>query len=411
MIITGSLVSMSSYRESMSYTHSESAEAILTSDEAASITYSKESNYNATTQFEKQVAIFEKQRSDKRDENLANTLKDLSRLEKQKKCSKKAATSDDEIIIEKILRLLEQLKNKNKKIKDQLKDVGKNRPGISDPFEGYQSVVSFSSLASQSVSAYSESLTVADGGWGFGAGGSNVSSDNSTAPSESPRMTTWQRVSVSSSYSIETESTSYSAKGLAQTADGREIEFNVEVGMSRAFMQSMDMIGSESIICTDPLVINVGDNVAEISDKKYYFDLDSDGEAEEMSFATGGSGFLALDKNNDGKINNGNELFGTKSGNGFADLAAYDEDGNGWIDEADSVFKKLKVFSKDADGSDKLISLKDANVGAIYLGNSSTEFSLKNMSDNSTNGIIRSTGIYLKETGGVGTIQHVDIAL
>ena len=41
-----------------------------------------------------------------------------------------------------------------------------------------------------------------------------------------------------------------------------------------------------------------------------------------------GSGYLALDKNGDGTINDGSELFGTRNGDGFADLAQYDEDGN-----------------------------------------------------------------------------------
>ncbi len=40
------------------------------------------------------------------------------------------------------------------------------------------------------------------------------------------------------------------------------------------------------------------------------------------------------------KINDGSELFGTSSGDGFKDLATYDEDENGWIDENDSIFSK-----------------------------------------------------------------------
>ena len=144
---------------------------------------------------------------------------------------------------------------------------------------------------------------------------------------------------------------------------------------------------------------------------KFLFDLDADGKEEEVSFAGRGSGFLALDKNGDGKINDGSELFGTKSGDGFGDLAAYDEDGNGWIDEADSVFKDLKVWTKDENGKDVLMNLKDADVGAIYLGSAQTEFSLNNQATQQTNGIIRKTGVYLKESGGVGTVQHVDLAV
>ena len=161
----------------------------------------------------------------------------------------------------------------------------------------------------------------------------------------------------------------------------------------------------------DPLVINLEGNPASFSDQTFFFDLDSDGKAEELSSLAKGSGFLALDLNNDGIINDGSELFGTKSGDGFKDLAAYDKDGNGWIDEDDEVFKHLKVWTKDADGRDRLIALGDAGVGAIYLGHTATEFSVKQMETNQTQGIVRSTGVFLKESGEVGTIQHVDLVI
>ena len=121
--------------------------------------------------------------------------------------------------------------------------------------------------------------------------------------------------------------------------------------------------------------------------------------------------FLALYKNNDGVINDGNELFGTKSGDGFKDLERYDEDGNGWIDEGDSVFNNLKIWTKDENGKNNLLSLSDVGIGAIYLGRADTTFSLNDASSNETNAVIRKTGIYLREDGTAGTIQHVDLAL
>ena len=148
----------------------------------------------------------------------------------------------------------------------------------------------------------------------------------------------------------------------------------------------------------------------DLGQMKTFFDLDADGKEEEMSFVGKGSGFLALDKNGDGTINDGSELFGTQSGDGFKDLAAYDKDGNGWIDEADDIFKDLKVWTKDEEGNNKLLNLKEAGVGAIYLGSADTQFSLNN-EQNKTNAVIRKTGIYLKESGEVGTVQHVDFAL
>lgn len=223
--------------------------------------------------------------------------------------------------------------------------------------------------------------------------------------------TQWIRHTETSSFVMEQESTTFSAQGIAKTADGREISFGVDLSMSRGFAGQMFSMKDEAVVLTDPLVINLENDNASITDQKFYFDLDSDGKEEEISQLGAGSGFLAYDKNGDGIINDGSELFGTKSGDGFADLAAYDRDGNGWIDENDDIFNKLKVWTKDADGNDKLLDLKEANVGAIYLGSANTQMHLNNAYTNQTNAVIRKTGVFLKETGEVGTIQHVDFAV
>ena len=102
-------------------------------------------------------------------------------------------------------------------------------------------------------------------------------------------------------------------------------------------------------------------------------------------------------------------MFGALSGNGFADLAKYDSDGNGWIDEADEIFDKLLIWSKDANGKDVLVGLGKAGVGAICLGSQKTDFSMNNQK-NQTNAIVRQTGIFLYENGGVGTMQQLDLA-
>ncbi len=223
--------------------------------------------------------------------------------------------------------------------------------------------------------------------------------------------TLWTKTVASSCFYQEEETTAYSAAGVVQTADGRQISFGVQVEMSRSFCEKYEEITQHNYIFTDPLVINYGGDAAKITNQKFLFDLDSDGKAEEMHFTGEGSGFLALDKNGDGIINNGNELFGTKSGDGFRDLAAYDSDGNGWIDEADNVFEDLKIYSKDAQGNDVLISLKEAGVGAIYLGNTSTEFSMKDSESNEMQAQVRKTGVFLFENGGAGTVQHIDFAV
>ena len=224
--------------------------------------------------------------------------------------------------------------------------------------------------------------------------------------------TVFERTVVTSSFFSEQGVTCFSATGIVQTADGRSLDFKVDLEMSRSFMEETIITDTTEQIFCDPLVINLDAQGATVTDQKFFFDLDADGTEESISFVGEGSGFLALDKNGDGQINDGTELFGTKSGDGFADLAAYDADRNGWIDENDEIFNRLKVWTKDADGNNKLIDLKQADVGAIFLGKTGTEFSLNSLEDNQTNGIIRSTGVYLKEsTGAAYTVQHVDLAL
>ena len=213
-------------------------------------------------------------------------------------------------------------------------------------------------------------------------------------------------------FEADMEYTTFKAAGIAKTEDGRTLNFGIEAEMSREFMNYSKLnISARTVNLCDPLVINVGSNVASVSDQKFRFDIDSDGKEEEISQLDIGSGFLSLDKNGNGKVDDGSELFGTKSGDGFRDLAAYDEDKNGWIDENDDIFDKLKIWFKDSQGNDRLLNLKEADVGAIFLGKASTEYHLNDEDTNKTNAVIQSTGVYLKESGGVGTVQHVDMAV
>ena len=62
-------------------------------------------------------------------------------------------------------------------------------------------------------------------------------------------------------------------------------------------------------------------------------------------------------------------------------------------------------------GKDILMDLKEADIGAIFLGEQQTEFSLGG-ADGYRDGVIRSTGVFLREsTDAAGTVQHVDLSL
>lgn len=157
----------------------------------------------------------------------------------------------------------------------------------------------------------------------------------------------------------------------------------------------------------DPLVVNFQGEPAMLSDKRFSFDLDADGKEEEIACLEEGSGLLALDLNENFRIDDGTELFGPTSGNGFTELRKYDEDRNGWIDESDPVFDKLRIWEMDSDGKDSLETLEQKGIGAICLQNAAAEFNYKNDEDQLL-GQSRRAGIFLREDGTAGTIQQID---
>lgn len=224
--------------------------------------------------------------------------------------------------------------------------------------------------------------------------------------SEAPPEQAWgMRYSYSHSY-YESEQTGFSASGTVKTGDGREISFSMNLEMSREFYSEENLTITAGAPLVDPLVINYAGNSAELTDVSFEFDLNVDGQKDKVNQLARGSGFLVFDKNGNGKVDDGSELFGPTTGDGFEELAAYDEDNNNWIDENDSIYNRLSLFRREND-VDYLVDLKSANVGAIYLGNRSTSFDLTDPT-NTLLGRLRSTGVYLKEDGGVGTVQQVD---
>lgn len=393
MKITNSSVAMASAHHETSFIYKESMtiEAAKSKDVAGAIlTLSAEAtgkNLKETmVEYQKQQEEEAKQR---RQENEARSMQQMAeRLQNQKTGGQFEMSDEYDMKIKMLRQILAALRGE--KVPEDCKVKPQEKGGVLDLRSGeFRKIegVSFDLSAKASVSLGSIEI------------GTNASG------------TTWQRITATSGFVGESESTTFASKGLVQTADGRNIDFNVEVSMSRAFMSQIDTLEVQEYIKTDPLMINLDTNIGSVSDQKFFFDLDSDGDEEQISFAGKGSGFLALDKNGDGKINDGFELFGTCSGDGFKDLAVYDEDGNGWIDENDSVFSKLKVWTKDENGNDYLIDLKKADVGAIYLSNADTQFSLKD-DENKLNAEIKKTGIYLREsTGAVGTLNHVDLVV
>jgi hypothetical protein len=118
-----------------------------------------------------------------------------------------------------------------------------------------------------------------------------------------------------------------------------------------------------------------------------YFDLSNDGNLDHTSWSRVQTkdGFLVLDKNGNGLIDNGGEMFGNAttrllsasiSAHGYEALAEYDDlrlggNGDGWISSEDRIFPHLRVWldtNRDAATQPgELRSLEDVDVGSISL--------------------------------------------
>lgn len=221
----------------------------------------------------------------------------------------------------------------------------------------------------------------------------------------------WGLVYERSEVRTEQQQVQVQAQGTVHTTDGRTISITLDLSMSTTHTESSQMsLRAGDAVLKDPLVINFDGPLGQLSNTRFSFDLDADGKTEAMPFVGQGSGFLALDRNGNGRIDDGRELFGALSGNGFADLAPLDDDGNGWIDAGDAVFTQLQVWRMGDQGQPRLTALADTDVGALYLGNVSSELTLRDGGGTQL-GQLRSTGLYLTNAGQAGTLQQVDLVV
>ncbi len=207
----------------------------------------------------------------------------------------------------------------------------------------------------------------------------------------------------------ETEQVRFTADGVVRTQDGQEVSFTLGLELDRHLFMEADQTLFETGTFTrtlDPLVINLDGGIPELADFTFGLDLDLDGEEETIQGLAQGSGYLCFDRNGDGIINDGSELFGPATNNGFEELSQYDSDNNLWIDENDAIWDELAYWESDGESGMRLTKLSDTGLGAIYLDHMDTPF---NMTDGEGNlkARITDSGIALNEDGSAASVQEI----
>jgi hypothetical protein len=138
-----------------------------------------------------------------------------------------------------------------------------------------------------------------------------------------------------------------------------------------------------TVDCPSPIVLNLGRGTYELTglDDPVRFDLDADGHIDTVSWTKGGEAlaFLAADRDGNGTIDDGGELFGnhtlTSSGNpaanGFEALRDFDTNRDGVVDARDTDWRRLLLWiDANHDGiaqPDEVHGIRDSIVTGIDL--------------------------------------------
>ena len=221
MKITNSSIAMASSHQEHSYTYKEamSMEA-RKSDDALGVILSLSSREEGKTAKEAMLEYKKEQdeaAEKRKQENEARSLQHFAeqmRLQNERNQFAPVEVDDQIKLLRKILAALRG---------EKYEEEDECRPELKGKTLDMRSAryrESFSSSFSVSAAAVANITSGASGGSG----------------------TTWQKITAVSGFRSESESTAFAATGKVNTADGRSIDFNVELSMSRAFMEQFDFL-------------------------------------------------------------------------------------------------------------------------------------------------------------------------
>ncbi|MGB5777844.1 MAG: calcium-binding protein, partial [Allopontixanthobacter sediminis] len=167
----------------------------------------------------------------------------------------------------------------------------------------------------------------------------------------------------------------------------------------------------------DPIVLDLDGDGYELTTQRnsgVYFEFDADGFAEKTGWVRPDDGFLVLDANANGLIEDSSEFFGDETQGGFAELSTHDSNADGIINAADAVFTDLKVWrdlnSNGITDAGELFSLSEIGIESISLAagapTGSTEIGGNTIAAEAV--VTRTDGTTTKAGDVVLDISHID---
>lgn len=207
----------------------------------------------------------------------------------------------------------------------------------------------------------------------------------------------------------DSQSLNYSTSGTYKIND-KVFHSTFELSLSEQ-RTSMTEATIPAISLKDPLLLQFGPQaIGQLNGQKRDVDINSDGVIDSLPMFEGDVGYLVHDKNNNGRVDDGSELFGPQSGNGFSDLRTLDSNGNGFFDREDEAFSELKIWQVDASGSESWRNLADTDIHAINLAATSTPFNFYDKNDELQAKLTR-TSVALTEQGKAYGVHQVDVRI
>ena len=169
----------------------------------------------------------------------------------------------------------------------------------------------------------------------------------------------------------------------------------------------VDTASKSIVLIASPLVLDLdGDGVEHTfyADDDILFDIDGNGSQDQTGWISADDGFLAIDLDGNGLIDDATELFGTNTTDGFSVLSNYDSNGDGTIDASDDVWAELVVWqdlNQDGVSQDgEMLSLDALGISSISLNST--------VVDEWDNGnFISDTSTFTYDDGSTGIIEDV----